>query len=725
MQFPVFITRRPRPRAVHAWGQARLAASCLLILGGLPGGGRAAALEPVVVEGRRVDEPAPAYSGGQVAAGGRLGLLGNVDLLDAPFSLTSYTSTLIEDQQAATLGDVLDNMPAVRRSVPPNNIGEQFRIRGFALSDSQTAVNGLYGLVPTYGGTPPLEIAERVEVLLGPSALLNGMAPVGGSLNIVPKRAADEPLARVTLGGESASLAKAHVDLGRRFGSGGEWGLRVNSSRRGGGTPLDGVSRKDDLGALALDYRGERLRAALDVWRSTVRNRGGTPVIPGMDASLATMPAAPDGGLTVSDDDYDAHDTTAMIGGEFDLTRDWTAFARFGTRHNDFAGRGQLVTNVRADGSAYLFPFATRADNHARSAELGARGVLWTGIVRHALVLSGARRQEEARQGFVYAPIALTNLHHPPAMRHRAPAAGEPPKTSRSTFDSVALADTLSLDDERVLLTLGARRQRVKVDNFGATLQGFTPITSTYDQRVWTPMVGLVIKPAASLSLYANHIQGLEAGTTVGRNYQNAGEVLPPYKTRQFEVGVKLDRGGFANTFSLFQITRPSTVSDRATRPLPTLRLDGEQRNRGVEWAFFGALTGRVRVLGGISHTQGRLTRTQDSADNGNDAPGTAPLAANLGLEWDVPGFAGLTLSGRVIHTGAQYIDNANTLRIASWTRWDLGARYATRVAAKTVTLRASIHNVADRRYWEGAYMSGYVSPAAPRTFLLSAAVDF
>jgi len=132
-----------------------------------------------------------------------------------------------------------------------------------------------------------------------------------------------------------------------------------------------------------------------------------------------------------------------------------------------------------------------------------------------------------------------------------------------------------------------------------------------------------------------------------------------------------------------------------------------------------------VRVLGGISYIRGRLTRTQDGADNGNDAPGTAPLAANLGLEWDVPGVAGLTLTGRVIHTGAQYVDNANALRMPSWTRLDLGARYAMRVAGKALTLRASVHNLADRRYWEGVYMSRYVSPAAPRTVLVSATMDF
>ena len=130
MNHRVFIARRPLPRtrAIPGSGHAHWVLPLLFLVSGLSGAVQAGQLEPVVVEGRRVTELAPVHAGGQVAAGGGLGLLGNVDLGNAPFSQTSYTSALIEDQQATTLGDVLDNMPSVRRSVPPNNIGEQFKI---------------------------------------------------------------------------------------------------------------------------------------------------------------------------------------------------------------------------------------------------------------------------------------------------------------------------------------------------------------------------------------------------------------------------------------------------------------------------------------------------------------------------------------------------------------------------------------------------------------------
>ena len=54
------------------------------------------------------------YFGGQVATGGRLGLLGNMDIMDAPFNITSYTSELIESQQARSIADLTDNDPSIQ-----------------------------------------------------------------------------------------------------------------------------------------------------------------------------------------------------------------------------------------------------------------------------------------------------------------------------------------------------------------------------------------------------------------------------------------------------------------------------------------------------------------------------------------------------------------------------------------------------------------------------------
>jgi len=104
-----------------------------------------------------------AYAGGQVAAGSRVGILGNQDYMDTPFTTTSYTQTLIQDQQAASIGEVLLNDPAVRVARGFGNFQQVYMVRGLPIFSDDIAYNGLYGLLPRqYMGT---EFVERVEVL--------------------------------------------------------------------------------------------------------------------------------------------------------------------------------------------------------------------------------------------------------------------------------------------------------------------------------------------------------------------------------------------------------------------------------------------------------------------------------------------------------------------------------------------------------------------------------
>jgi iron complex outermembrane receptor protein len=139
------------------------------------------------------------YAGGQVARRGSQGLLGSQDFMETPFSMTTYTSEVIENLQARTLGDLIASDPSVRATNPAGGRYEQFTIRGFSLFNSDVSYNGLYGVLPTY--TIDMEMADRVDVLKGPSQLINGISPrgsVGGGINVVPKRATDAPITSFT-----------------------------------------------------------------------------------------------------------------------------------------------------------------------------------------------------------------------------------------------------------------------------------------------------------------------------------------------------------------------------------------------------------------------------------------------------------------------------------------------------------------------------------------------
>jgi iron complex outermembrane receptor protein len=670
-------------------------------------------------------EPSPGlYAGGQVARGAHVGLLGNKDVMDTPFNLNSYTAAFIQNQFADTVGGVLNNDPSIRHlSDPGSGYQGYFSIRGFRVNSSDISFNGLYGLASGYGGVPT-EFVERVEVLKGASALLYGMSPngaVGGAINLVPKRATDQPITRGTVGFDSDALWTVAADVGRRFGANNEWGLRVNGSYEDGDTALDDQSRRRLLGSVALDYQGERLRLALDAYGFRENNRGGD--ISGFFLTgLTRVPKAPKGSTNIAPGlNWNAETGGVMFSGEYDISKAVTAYAKIGMMNynrDGFSTNGTRNLQDNGDASVLITNFPCRSDNI--SGEVGLRSAFRTGALHHALALSASRLNMDVKQAFSSVSVA-TNIYAPAKITGWPATPAVVPKVSYGVLQGIALADTMSTSEERVQLTLGIRRQNVKTNNYSTS--GI--ITSRYDKSAWTPMAGLVVKPLDHLSLYANYIEGLSQGTTVSTAYQNAGEVFPPYKTKQVEIGAKLETGAIINTVDLFQMKQPSTLTDNSTLPLPTLRLDGAQRNRGIEWNVFGEVLPGVRLIGGATYMQGRLTKTQGGAYDGNDAPGAAYWGFNIGGEWDPHSIPGLTLTGRLIHTSAQYADNANTLKLPDWTRIDVGARYSTELAKKAVVFRAGVTNLLNKNYYQGLQFQDNAIIGEPRTFQLSASVDF
>ncbi|RYY95794.1 MAG: TonB-dependent receptor [Comamonadaceae bacterium] len=190
-----------------------------------------------------------------------------------------------------------------------------------------------------------------------------------------------------------------------------------------------------------------------------------------------------------------------------------------------------------------------------------------------------------------------------------------------------------------------------------------------------------------------------------------------PQRSKQQEVGVKVDWGQLTTQAAIYQIKRP--FSDPAAA---VFNFGGEQRNRGLELTTYGEIQRGLRVMASASLVDSVLTKTPTGSNQGNEAKGVPQHTYNLGLDWDTPWVQGLSVNGRAISTSSVYADEANTQRVGSWTRVDLGARYATRMGNKPVVLRASIENVANKKYW---VVSDYVTVGAPRTLMLSAAVDF
>ncbi|HBC08147.1 MAG TPA: TonB-dependent siderophore receptor [Rhodospirillaceae bacterium] len=705
----------------------RLTGARTVALDGPQASGERITLGTVAVEGRGIPRQSeignlpPAYAGGQVARGGKLGMLGNRDIMDTPFNQTSYTAKLIQDQQARSIGEALENDPSVRNLQAGGDSIEQWYIRGFRVGNQDVALNGLYGIAPTSGTTMASESLERVEVLKGPSALLNGIQPfngVGGAINIIPKRAGDEPITQISPSFISNSQMGGHLDIGRRFGADKEFGVRFNSAFRRGGTAIALQDPVRDMVTLGLDYQGDRFRLSSDLGYQYAYDDA-----PRMQLGLATgvaVPNAPDNNSNYAPSwsFFENEHYYGTLRGEYDLLENLTAFVAVGGKIKENESAPQFFTVQDSQGTISGNARSFNQYEHVVTAQVGLRGSIETGFVKHDLVLTGTGYWREDGQNFVSSTNLASNLYSPAVLSKPDFQLGDlndAPKTGEQAFTGLAVADTLSILDERVQLTVGLRWQRVVRETFNGTtgLQ-----TSFYDEEAVTPAVGLIVKPWENVSLYGNYIQGLERGSEAPDDADNAGEVFPPTKTEQYEAGVKIDFGRLATTLSVFQISQPNAFKNPDTN---VFGVDGLERHRGVELTSFGEITPGIRILGGVTYLDAEQVDTSGGTNEGNRPDNVPDILLNAGIEWDVPQLSGLTLSGRGLYTGSSYVDNGNTQEKDSWMRFDIGARYRLeRQNGSPIVFRLNVNNVFDANYWEGLNLS----LSTPRTFLLSASFD-
>ncbi|WP_122574580.1 TonB-dependent receptor [Pseudomonas viridiflava] len=681
-------------------------------------------LAPTSILGAGGTTDGQAYAGGQVARRGSQGMLGARDFMDTPFSMTTYTQEAVKNQQARTLGDLIASDPSVRATNPAGGRYEQFTIRGLSLFNSDVSYNGLYGILPTY--TIDMEMAERVDILKGPSQLVNGISPrgsVGGGINVVPKRATDKPITEFTGSYASDSQVGGAVDIARRFGDEDKFGIRFNGVKQSGDTTWDHQSVDRQMAVLGLDFRGERLRLSTDIGH-TERNT---------DAPQERVQIGPNAKVPNANDVRDNYaqswskarteDTFGMVNAEYDVNDSVMLYGGVGARKSDhdFLRHAVSITNNAGDFSVQPRDF-TR-DENVRTATAGVRNWFKTGPVSHEVNLAASYFYMDFENGGARYAASPSNLFNPVDTPTPAnPTRRDDKVYTENRFSGLALSDTLGFFDDRLLLTLGARWQRVKVDDWTNNVKGDT----AYDEEKVSPSGGILYKVTDELSVYANYMEGLSQGKIAPSTSINEDEIFPPFISRQVEVGAKYDLGSFAFTGSVFRIKQPAYETNAASRVFGP---NGKRENTGVELTMFGEPLKGFRLLGGVMYIDSELKNTTGGTFDGNRAPATPEYNVNVGAEWDVPTVQGLTLTGRGIYTSSQYLDQANTKDIDSSERFDVGARYAFKVDQKTITLRANVENVMDKRYWSSAGASDDSEPgltlATPRTYLISATVGF
>ncbi|MFY3768816.1 MAG: TonB-dependent receptor [Pseudomonadota bacterium] len=652
------------------------------------------------------------------------GLLGDKDIMDIPFNISNYNSTYMQSQQAQQISDILSHDTSIQISSSKGGLLDSLYIRGFPITEGnigEFALNGIYGVSPNFQLLT--DYAERVDILKGPASLLYGMSPeggVGGVINVVTKRASAQPITQLTAQYLSDSQLGGKLDVGRLYDLGNNqyFGIRINGSYTNGDTPVDHQKRRLGVGAIALDYSNERFRASLDlITQNQNMNASNRPFYLGADG---IVPSAPNGKTNLASPWtwWKSNDDSALLHMEYDILSNTSLFMDIGgarTRIDRVSEQTYTILNDQGDISTYIMNFQSKTQRYSMGT--GVKSEFMTGDVSHQLALQWNQYFDRYNVGTTAGTPYITNLFNPTYIDKQIPTYPEITKRSENTLSGISFVDTIGFFNDDFMVTPGVRYQKVQSDNFTSG-----QLSTRYDESAITPLIGVLFKPTEDISLYANYVEGLSKGSAAPANAKNSGEMMKPFRSKQYELGVKYERPSAITTLSLFQISKPSGSLDPHSM---IYSANDEQRNRGIELSISGKPFESLRLTGGVTYIQAELTKTASGQNKGHEPIGVSPWVANIGAEYDIPSVSGLSINGNVNYHTRQYVNKENTHSIPSWTTVDVGSAYKTTVSNTPVTLRLNINNILNERYWSGVASYSTFAQGSPRTVMGSITVDF
>ena len=324
-----------------------------------------------------------------------LSLLGRANAFTAPITVVNYDEKMLNNKQARTLTDAIASTDAsVMAFGGESNTLTGLYFRGFQLDARQFSVNGLAGMYGTQG-TANVHVGSA-QLIKGASTAVTGMDPEGavsGALNIETKKASDEGNRKVGLAWFSNSRLQTTADIGQRFGESKQFGIRANAKLRHGDTPRDGYKEDDKEFALNADYRGEKLRVALDTVYAKRKTNGGRARMQDIQNAAGKLYGAPDGktNLLPSWNWQNTVGQTHMLTFEYDTDHSFQITGGIGYNKARYYGTLISPTVCRTatatcnTANQYTTGTARLTDQYFRtlSMNLSARGEFYTGPVSH------------------------------------------------------------------------------------------------------------------------------------------------------------------------------------------------------------------------------------------------------------------------------------------------------------------------------------------------------
>jgi len=641
---------------------------------------------------------ASAASGGMYVPDQSFGPFGNLNAQDIPFATASIPQAVIQDTQAKGLNEITHYDPSVNSYYSSNTQQEAIAIRGFPVDFNVGYHQD--GATISYSGAVQPELLERVDIYKGLDGFLYGFATPGGVVNYLTKKPLDEPLTRVTLSYTSRSAFEEAIDWSRRFGSGNQFGLRINLAHEYGDLPIQFQRVDRNLEAVSLDWKPTDTFKLWADFNHSFKDLHGIQeqfyqnFTTNSDGLVAVPPSLT---RNYGQPWYNSYQETMTEKAGLEWKdNDWKANAVVAVSQNRSSYIGEFSGNLNSDGTYSGTPEKTPVQPYTDD----SINASITRNFKYAFIdndltfgISQTWFYDQFGYNYAYGPDTAGSLNNP--VYYPEPV-WNIPNNGKFVYDlhfsNEFVQDKVMLGEKFGIIAGVGRPSFVSheiVDKYH--------IDSFSSGRDWAPQFAVLFKPIPQITAYASYVESYQPGGLINDlAAQNNGAVLPPYTSKQNEIGIKAEvYPGLQIASDVFQIRQPAFYQKPTSTTTYIDTEEGEQRNQGIELNVTGKLTQDLRIYGGFMLIDSAFYNT--GYPNGTDL---RTGNARLFLEYALPWVPGLSFNGGVQHTGQQTI-TPDELFLRPYTIFSLGAKYETVVYGQRVVARLNATNITNLKYWD------------------------
>lgn len=664
-----------------------------------------------------------------------VGGFADAPLLQTPASVTVISQKDMQDLQIRNLSDAVKLDASINESYNAVGYAEQFTIRGFKLdTNSSYRKDGV--AIP--GDTQiPLENKERIEVLKGLAGLQAGVAAPGGVIDFIVKRPTAAPLRSVTVEARERGTVYGAVDLGGRLEDT-RFGYRVNVAAERLRSYIKGAdgNRRFISGAFDWQISPQALlqfdadyqdKAQVTAPGFQLLSNGSLPANVSADTMLNKQPWT-----------HPVETVTSNLGLRFQyaFNDDW--HATLSANQHSFKRDDYTAYPYGCSPEGWAPVFCSNGDfsvwdfrslgetKKPLSAQAMIQGKFATGSLRHEFTAGVSYFNRKDRAGkYVYDEVGISNIYRPVIVAPSDGVTGPVRLVRNDKEKSVFVQDIVSLAPN---WKLHGGLRHINVDGYQYVLKADKEIRAKHDFLL--PNVALVYNPQDNIAVYASYSQGMEHGGTADRYAENANVELTPSRSKQIELGVKADlTPDFMVAATLFQIRKGLEFNQYLDSSMSTYNFvrAGQAQHRGLELSAQGKASANLNLGASITALNSQQSGTGSADYDGKRVPNVPAFKAAVHADYAVPQVAGLSVNGSWEYAGKKAFENNNTTFVPSYSVFNLGAAWATRLAGTPAVLRATVNNVTDKFYWRDVTpeAGGYLFPGASRTLKVSAQFDF